>query len=206
MMVSDTTPEAMRVRVLGVDTVRYSPPWTATRQPSSSGRSSATTTPGTPTTSRRSSPFTLRAWSSRTTRPGERVDGDESARTSRGSSRTGPTWRFEDAGCYARDGLVVSEWTATATRRDGRRLEWDGIDVFPFRERPDPAQGRLLVLAPSARPRLRLARCPLRAATRSSSAIPVAAEIEQRARGTTSSSSPTRRVGANGVVAHTGAS
>ena len=31
-----------------------------------------------------------------------------------------------------RDGLVVSEWTASATDGDGRRLEWDGIDVFPF--------------------------------------------------------------------------
>ena len=31
-----------------------------------------------------------------------------------------------------RDGLVVSEWTASATDSEGRRLEWDGIDVFPF--------------------------------------------------------------------------
>ena len=28
----------------------------------------------------------------------------------------------------------MSEWTATATRCDGTRLEWDGIDVFPFRD------------------------------------------------------------------------
>ena len=34
---------------------------------------------------------------------------------------------------YARDGLVVCEWTATATRQDtGERLEWDGVDIFPF--------------------------------------------------------------------------
>ncbi len=32
-----------------------------------------------------------------------------------------------------RDGLVVNEWTATATR-DGRKLEWDGIDVFPIED------------------------------------------------------------------------
>jgi len=35
---------------------------------------------------------------------------------------------------YARDGLVVSEWTAAATSAEGRRLEWDGIDVFPFED------------------------------------------------------------------------
>jgi len=33
---------------------------------------------------------------------------------------------------YARDGLVVSEWTATATNSAGQRVEWDGVDVFPF--------------------------------------------------------------------------
>ena len=43
-----------------------------------------------------------------------------------------PDLRFRGRRLYARDGLVVSEWTATATHGDGRRLEWDGIDVFPF--------------------------------------------------------------------------
>ncbi|TMK94194.1 MAG: nuclear transport factor 2 family protein [Actinobacteria bacterium] len=42
-----------------------------------------------------------------------------------------PDLRFTGRRLYARDGLVVSEWTAQATR-DGRRLKWDGIDVFPF--------------------------------------------------------------------------
>ena len=28
--------------------------------------------------------------------------------------------------------FAVSEWTATATHADGRRLEWDGVDVFPL--------------------------------------------------------------------------
>lgn len=45
-----------------------------------------------------------------------------------------PDLRFQGRRLYARDGLVVSEWTATATDREGRRLEWDGIDVFPFRD------------------------------------------------------------------------
>ena len=43
-----------------------------------------------------------------------------------------PDLRFSGRRLYVRDGLVVSEWTATATHADGRRLEWDGIDVFPF--------------------------------------------------------------------------
>jgi hypothetical protein len=52
-----------------------------------------------------------------------------SARTSPGSSSRTPT---SSSRLYARDGLVVSEWTATATNRAGQRIEWDGIDVFPF--------------------------------------------------------------------------
>jgi ketosteroid isomerase-like protein len=43
-----------------------------------------------------------------------------------------PDLRFRGRRLYARDGLVVSEWTASATDGEGRRLEWDGIDVFPF--------------------------------------------------------------------------
>ena len=43
-----------------------------------------------------------------------------------------PDLSFRGRRLYARDGLVVSEWTATATASDGRVLEWDGIDVFPF--------------------------------------------------------------------------
>jgi len=43
-----------------------------------------------------------------------------------------PDLSFSGRRLYVRDGLVVSEWTATATDREGRRLEWDGVDVFPF--------------------------------------------------------------------------
>lgn len=43
-----------------------------------------------------------------------------------------PDLRFTGRRVYVRDGLVVNEWTAHATDQDGRRLEWDGIDVFPF--------------------------------------------------------------------------
>ncbi len=43
-----------------------------------------------------------------------------------------PDLSFRGRRLYVRDGRVVSEWTATATASDGRVLEWDGIDVFPF--------------------------------------------------------------------------
>ena len=45
-----------------------------------------------------------------------------------------PDLSFRGRRLYVRDGLVVSEWTATATDPDGRALEWDGIDVFPFED------------------------------------------------------------------------
>lgn len=56
-----------------------------------------------------------------------------SATTSRRSSATGPTLPFRGRRIYVRDDLVVSEWTASATHQaSGKRVEWDGIDVFPF--------------------------------------------------------------------------
>src|SRR5437879_6085522 len=36
-----------------------------------------------------------------------------------------PDLQFRGRRLYVRDGLVVSEWTATGTASDGRRLEWD---------------------------------------------------------------------------------
>jgi ketosteroid isomerase-like protein len=45
-----------------------------------------------------------------------------------------PDLAFRGRRLYARDGLVVNEWTATATAPDGRKLEWDGVDIFPFRD------------------------------------------------------------------------
>ena len=45
-----------------------------------------------------------------------------------------PDLAFRGRRLYVRDGLVVNEWTATATHSDGRRLEWDGVDIFPFRD------------------------------------------------------------------------
>jgi steroid delta-isomerase-like uncharacterized protein len=63
---------------------------------------------------------------------GDRVEGDAvRAHIARIFERS-PDLRFTGRRLYARDALVVSEWTATATNREGRRVEWDGIDVFPF--------------------------------------------------------------------------
>jgi steroid delta-isomerase-like uncharacterized protein len=57
---------------------------------------------------------------------------------------TWPDIRFEGRRTYVRDGLVVQEWTATATHANrmtrgdlvaeptGRTITWDGLDVIPF--------------------------------------------------------------------------
>jgi ketosteroid isomerase-like protein len=45
-----------------------------------------------------------------------------------------PDMRFSPRRLYVSDTFCVSEWTATATAPDGRRLEWDGVDVFPLRD------------------------------------------------------------------------
>ena len=63
---------------------------------------------------------------------GERAEGSDVRRHLGEIFANWPDLRFRGRRLYARDGLVVSEWTATATHADGRRLEWDGIDVFPF--------------------------------------------------------------------------
>lgn len=57
---------------------------------------------------------------------------------------TWPDLKFETQRLYVRDGLVVQEWTATATHSNpmrrgdleaaptGRTISWDGIDSIPF--------------------------------------------------------------------------
>ena len=45
-----------------------------------------------------------------------------------------PQMRFRGRRRYAGADFVVSEWTATGTDDEGRAIEWDGIDVFPFRD------------------------------------------------------------------------
>jgi steroid delta-isomerase-like uncharacterized protein len=82
---------------------------------------------------------------------GERVEGDQVRPHIARIFENWPDLAFRGRRLYARDGLVVSEWTATATDSAGRRLEWDGVDLFPFRD------GLILrkdVYSSSHRPRL----------------------------------------------------
>jgi steroid delta-isomerase-like uncharacterized protein len=82
---------------------------------------------------------------------GESVEGDAVGPHIAEIFRNWPDLAFRGRRLYAREGLVVSEWTATATTPDGRKLEWDGIDVFPFED------GRILrkdVYSSSHRPRV----------------------------------------------------
>jgi steroid delta-isomerase-like uncharacterized protein len=65
---------------------------------------------------------------------GERVEGDAVGPHIARIFENWPDLAFRGRRLYARDGLVVSEWTATATAQDGRRLEWDGVDIFPFED------------------------------------------------------------------------
>jgi ketosteroid isomerase-like protein len=63
---------------------------------------------------------------------GERVEGAEVGPHIARIFENWPDLAFRGRRLYTGDGVVVSEWTATATDREGRRLEWDGVDIFPF--------------------------------------------------------------------------
>jgi steroid delta-isomerase-like uncharacterized protein len=66
---------------------------------------------------------------------GERAEGDAVRGHIETIFRNWPDMRFSSRRLYARDGLVVSEWTAEATHQaSGKRVRWDGIDVFPFED------------------------------------------------------------------------
>jgi uncharacterized protein (TIGR02246 family) len=63
--------------------------------------------------------------------------------------RNNPTLRFSTRSLRVGDDFAVCEWTARV-ERDGRTLEWDGVDVFPLRD------GRIVrkdVYSASHRPR-----------------------------------------------------
>jgi steroid delta-isomerase-like uncharacterized protein len=75
---------------------------------------------------------------------GERAEG-EAARGHIGAIfETWPDINFTTRRLYVRDGLVVQEWTATATHANemrrgdlvaaptGKTISWDGLDVIPF--------------------------------------------------------------------------
>jgi steroid delta-isomerase-like uncharacterized protein len=64
---------------------------------------------------------------------GERAEGEAVRQHIATIFQNWPDLTFSSRRLYARDGLVVSEWTASATRPEtGEKLEWDGVDIFPF--------------------------------------------------------------------------
>ena len=75
---------------------------------------------------------------------GESAEGEEVRGHLTSIFETWPDIRFEARRLYVRDGLVVQEWTATATHTStmrrgdivaeptGRQVRWDGMDVIPF--------------------------------------------------------------------------
>jgi uncharacterized protein (TIGR02246 family) len=81
---------------------------------------------------------------------GERAEGRDAVREHIAAIfRHNPTLRFRSRGLRVANDFAVSEWTATVTR-DGRTLEWDGVDVFPLR---DGRIARKDVYSSSHRPR-----------------------------------------------------
>jgi ketosteroid isomerase-like protein len=65
---------------------------------------------------------------------GERVEGEEVGPHIARIFENWPDLAFRGRRLYSGGDVVVSEWTATATSSDGRRLEWDGVDIFPFED------------------------------------------------------------------------
>lgn len=77
---------------------------------------------------------------------GERAEGEAVRGHVASIFESWPDLHFETRRLYAREGLVVCEWTATATHsrtisRGGleaeptdARLEWEGVDIFPIED------------------------------------------------------------------------
>ena len=66
---------------------------------------------------------------------GERVEGAAAFRAHvAGIHERWPDLAFEEYALYVADDAGVAEWTARATAPDGRRLEWDGLDVINCRD------------------------------------------------------------------------
>ena len=77
---------------------------------------------------------------------GERAVGEEAREHIGQIFHTWPDLEFSTRRLYVRDGLVVQEWTATATHANrmqrgevvaeptGRRLSWNGMDIIPFED------------------------------------------------------------------------
>ena len=77
---------------------------------------------------------------------GESATGDEVREHIGAIFETWPDISFSTRRLYVRDGLVVQEWTATATHANtmrrgdlvaeptGKTVSWDGLDVIPFED------------------------------------------------------------------------
>jgi steroid delta-isomerase-like uncharacterized protein len=77
---------------------------------------------------------------------GEAAEGEAAREHIASIFETWPDIHFESRRLYARDGLVVQEWTASATHANtmrrgeleaeptGERVEWRGVDVIPFQD------------------------------------------------------------------------
>jgi steroid delta-isomerase-like uncharacterized protein len=77
---------------------------------------------------------------------GERAAGDPVREHIGSIFETWPDIAFSTRRLYVRDGLVVQEWTATATHANemrrgdlvaeptGKTISWDGLDVIPFED------------------------------------------------------------------------
>jgi len=75
---------------------------------------------------------------------GERAEGEEVRDHIGRIFETWPDLRFDARRMYVHDGLVVQEWTATATHANemrrgdlvaeptGKKISWEGLDVIPF--------------------------------------------------------------------------
>ena len=83
---------------------------------------------------------------------GEAVEGADAVRAHiAGIFEAWPDLRFGGRRKYVHTDFCAREWTATATASDGRRLEWDGVDLFPI---VDGKIARKDVYSTSATPRV----------------------------------------------------
>jgi ketosteroid isomerase-like protein len=81
---------------------------------------------------------------------GERAEGADAVREHIGRIfANNPDMRFTTRSFQAGEDFAVCEWTLNLTK-DGRSLEWDGVDVFPLR---DGLIARKDVYSTSHRPR-----------------------------------------------------
>lgn len=66
---------------------------------------------------------------------GEKVEGAEAFRIHVAAiHERWPDLSFDEHAVYLADDTGVAEWTARGTAPDGRRLEWDGLDVINCRD------------------------------------------------------------------------